>query len=222
MSTDTQADETAVSDTGSADTTADLVLAVAPAALAKVLEIRAGEDEPDTLGLRVEIIGVQGPEYAYDLSLETVAEYRDGHAVYVVGELTVLIPDASIDGLRGATLDLPVNPAQGGLVIRNPNRPDPLGAAGPLELTGEVPERINQLLEQRINPALAGHGGFATLIGVDGPTVYLTMGGGCQGCSMSAQTLTDGIKRAILESIPEITEVVDATNHEAGENPFYS
>jgi Fe/S biogenesis protein NfuA len=200
---------------------AEVILDVAAAALAKVLEIRAGEDDPETLGLRVEIVGVQGPEYAYDLSLESIDESTDGHAVYRVGELTLLIPDETVEQLRGATLDLPSNPAQGGLVIRNPNRPDPLGAAGPLELTGEVPERVTQLLEQRINPALASHGGFATLVGVDGATVYLTMGGGCQGCSMSAQTLTDGIKRAILESIPEITEVVDATNHEAGQNPFY-
>jgi Fe/S biogenesis protein NfuA len=48
------------------------------------------------------------------------------------------------------------------------------------------------------------------------------MGGGCQGCSMSAMTLTEGIKKMILESIPAVREVVDATNHAQGENPFYS
>ena len=77
-------------------------------------------------------------------------------------------------------------------------------------------------LEQRINPALGAHGGFATLVGVDGDKVYVTMGGGCQGCSMSAMTLSEGIKKMILEAIPVVREVVDATNHSAGENPFYS
>ena len=48
------------------------------------------------------------------------------------------------------------------------------------------------------------------------------MGGGCQGCAVSAMTLRDGIEKAILQHVPEITEVVDATDHEAGENPFYT
>ena len=83
-------------------------------------------------------------------------------------------------------------------------------------------EKVTTLLEQRINPSLAAHGGFATLVGVDGTTVFVTMGGGCQGCSMSAATLTEGIKVSILDAIPEVTDVIDATDHAAGENPFYA
>ena len=82
--------------------------------------------------------------------------------------------------------------------------------------------KIEQLLEKTVNPMLASHGGFATLIGVDTHTAYVTMGGGCQGCSMSQATLTEGIQRAIVEAVPEITDVVDATDHSAGDNPFYS
>lgn len=212
----------ALTDTPTDDVTAH-PLVVSDAALAKVLEIRDEEDEPTTLGLRVEITGMHGVEYAYDLSFEAIAEAADDDVVYSVeGGLTVIIPAASVEGLQGSTLDVPANPRQGGLVIRNPNRPDPLAGAGPLELSGEVPEKVQQLLEQRINPALAAHSGFASLVGVDGSTVYVTMGGGCQGCSMSAMTLTEGIKKMILEAIPEVTEVIDATNHAAGENPFYS
>ena len=107
-------------------------------------------------------------------------------------------------------------------MIRNPNRPNPLGDLGDLELTGEVAERVTQLLDQRINPALASHGGFASLVGVDDATVYVSMGGGCQGCAMSQATLTEGIRASILEAIPDVTEVVDATDHSAGENPFYA
>ncbi|GIT46725.1 MAG: hypothetical protein Ct9H300mP12_13100 [Acidimicrobiales bacterium] len=62
-----------------------------------------------------------------------------------------------------------------------------------------MPERIEQLLTASINPMLASHGGFAPLVGVDGHTAYVTMGGGCQGCSMSQATLTEGIQRAIVE-----------------------
>jgi len=79
------------------------------------------------------------------------------------------------------------------------------------------------LLEQSINPSLASHGGFATLVGVDDKNnVYVTMGGGCQGCSASAATLKEGIQRSIKEQIPEVVEVIDATDHASGENPFYS
>ena len=48
------------------------------------------------------------------------------------------------------------------------------------------------------------------------------MGGGCQGCAMSAATLTEGIRASILEAIPEIKDVVDVTDHSSGEQPFYS
>jgi Fe/S biogenesis protein NfuA len=73
-----------------------------------------------------------------------------------------------------------------------------------------------------INPGLAQHGGFAALVGVEDTTVFLTMGGGCQGCAMSAATLRDGITTSIHEAIPEVTEVIDVTDHNAGDNPFYT
>ena len=134
----------------------------------------------------------------------------------------MIIPADSVDKLRGAELDLPRASGQGGLVIRNPNRADPLAGID-IELSGDVAEQVAQLLEQSVNPALASHGGYATLVGVDDSNnVYVTMGGGCQGCSASAATLKDGIRSSIMNAIPEVAEVIDATDHAAGENPFYS
>jgi len=192
------------------------------AALAKVLEIRGAEDEPDTLCLWIEVTGAKGPDYTYDLSFETIADLEPtDHRQPVGSDLLVAIPEGSLEQLRGSTLDLPANAAQGGLVLRNPNRPNPLAGVD-LELTGDIAEKVSQLLEQSINPSLASHGGYATLVGVDDTKVFLTMGGGCQGCSMSAATLVEGIQVAIKEAIPEVTEIIDATDHTAGENPFYS
>lgn len=204
-------------------TEADLVLAATPQAITKVLEIRASEEDPDLVGLRVEITGFSGVDYQYDLSFEPLADAPDGASVTVQGGLPVIIPADSIDALRGATLDLPTNPAQGGLVIRNPNRPNPLAGLN-LELEGTVAEKVQALLEQSINPSLAAHGGYASLVGVDDATnnVFVTMGGGCQGCAMSRATLTHGIQAAIKEAIPEVAEVIDATDHTQGENPFYA
>ncbi|MEZ5168758.1 MAG: NifU family protein [Acidimicrobiales bacterium] len=156
-----------------------------------------------------------------DLSLEPVAEADPTDHVRVDDGLTVIVPADSVTTLTGATLDLPSVPGQGGLVIRNPNRPNPLGDLGQLELTGDAADKVRILLAERINPALAAHGGFAELVGVEDDKAFVTMGGGCQGCSMSAATLREGITKAILEAIPEITEVVDTTDHDEGENPYY-
>jgi len=123
--------------------------------------------------------------------------------------------------LRGATLDLPRNEGQGGLVIRNPNRPNPLLGAQ-IELTGDLAEKVQQLLAESINPSLASHGGYAALVGVEDTKVFISMGGGCQGCAMSAATLREGIQVAIKEAIPEVTEIVDVTDHDAGDNPYYA
>jgi len=195
-------------------------LRITDAALISVMGILQAEDDPGSLGLRIAVTGTRGVEYAYDLSFEERAEAADDDLVYDQGDLVVMIPADSVDALWGATLDLPSAEGQGGLVIRNPNRPDPL-AGFDIELTGTVTERVQQLLDQQINPALAAHGGFASLIEVRESTAVVTMGGGCQGCAVSAVTLREGIQKAILEHIPEITDVVDSTDHEAGENPFY-
>jgi Fe/S biogenesis protein NfuA len=202
------------------------VLTVTDDALETIVGLKAAEEDGATLALRVEITGARGSDYTYDLAFEPLGEAAEGDAVYQQGDLSVWIPADSIDNLMGATLDLPGIPGQGGLVLRNPNRPDPFGGASPfdtgsLELTGDTAEKIRQLLDQQVNPALASHGGYATLIGVDGEKAIVEMGGGCQGCAVSAMTLRDGIERAIKENVPEITEVVDATDHGAGENPYY-
>jgi Fe/S biogenesis protein NfuA len=196
------------------------VLTVTPEAITRILELRQAEEAPDQLALRVEITGTNGVEYAYDLTFDPKADADAADAVYEQGGLPVIVPVGSIEQLQGATLDVPAG-GGAGLVLRNPNRPDPMSGKH-LELTGDIAEKVQQLLTQQINPSLASHGGFAELKGVEGTVVYVTMGGGCQGCAVSAMTLRDGIARSIQESIPEVTEVIDTTDHEAGENPFYS
>jgi Fe/S biogenesis protein NfuA len=203
-----------------ADATDLVVFSVTPEAVARILELREQEDDAQGMALRVEVTGVSGVEYAYDLTFDPLAEATDADAVYQQGDLPVVVPVGSIEQLTGATLDIPAGGGPG-LVLRNPNRPDPLSGKH-LELTGTIAEQVQQLLDQQINPSLAAHGGYAGLKGVEGSVVYVTMGGGCQGCAVSAMTLRDGIARSIQEAIPEVTEVVDVTDHAAGENPFYS
>jgi Fe/S biogenesis protein NfuA len=197
-----------------------IVLEVSDDARAAVIGIRDQEDDADTLALRVEVTGINGAEYAYDLGFEPTSETPEGDHISELDGLTVVIPAESVAKLRGAVLDVPANSGQAGLVIRNPNRPNPLVGVE-LELTGDLADQVQQLLAEAINPSLASHGGFASLVGVEGTKVFLSMGGGCQGCAMSAATLREGIQVAIREAIPEVTEIIDVTDHDAGENPFY-
>lgn len=200
------------------------VLTVSEGALERVIEIRDGEPDPQSMCLRVAIIGSNGPDFAYDLGWADVNELDEDDDVSLQGGLSVVVTADSIERMRGAVLDLPSDPAGSGFVIRNPNRPerpDPL-AGRELTMLGDIADSVQLLLAEEINPQLADHGGFAALVGVDDSTVFVTMGGGCQGCAMSALTLREGITAQILERIPAVTEVIDVTDHGAGAMPYYS
>ena len=82
-------------------------------------------------------------------------------------------------------------------------------------------ERIQSVIESDINPAVADHGGYITLLDVQGTRVFIHMGGGCQGCAMSTATLKHGVETALRSQIPEISEILDTTDHAAGENPYF-
>jgi len=185
-----------------------------------VADMRALEPDGDGLGLRIDVTGVSetGREFAYDLLFQPLAEVDDTVEVRDAGGLPVIVSVDDVDKLRGASLD---HTDAVGLLIRNPNRPE-AKAAGPVVLEGSVEEKIVALIDGEINPALAAHGGFARLQRVEGSTAYVTMGGGCQGCGLASMTLREGITAQILERIPEITQVLDDTDHAAGENPFYA
>jgi len=89
-------------------------------------------------------------------------------------------------------------------------------------MAAELKERVQALLDNSINPAVAAHGGYIELIDVKDSTVYIQMAGGCQGCGAADVTLKAGIERLIKEEIPEVTEILDVTDHAAGRNPYYS
>lgn len=89
-------------------------------------------------------------------------------------------------------------------------------------LDEEMRGRIEQALSEQINPALASHGGWVKLVKIEGQDVYVEMGGGCQGCASSRATMKFGVERAVKEAAPAVRNVIDATDHEAGSNPYYT
>lgn len=86
----------------------------------------------------------------------------------------------------------------------------------------DLRSKVQEVIETMINPNIAGHGGYVELIDVRDSTVYLQMGGGCQGCGAADITLKAGIERVIKEEVPEVAEILDTTDHAAGANPYYT
>jgi Fe/S biogenesis protein NfuA len=203
------------------------ILAVSDRARKRVLQIRAEEEGGDTLALWVEVVGAAGGEWAYDLYFDVPTEASADDVVQHGDDLTIVIPWDSVERLQGATLDMSRDLLNPGLEITNPNKPpQPAQPASPqishgppADLSGPVPQRVQQVLDQQINPSLASHGGQAQLVAVEEATAYLRLGGGCVGCGMATVTLSQGIEVAIKEAVPEITAVVDVTDHASGTNP---
>jgi len=203
---------------------ADNILTITPKALAKVLEIRASEPDGDDLALGIKITGINGLQYAYEMAMLRVEDIPEGNTTEMYGELPVFLPNADLDKFAGATLDMSRDLLNPGLVIDNPNSPSPPMAGGdvdPESLTGPVAERVKIVLETQVNPAIASHGGMAELVAVEDDTVYLRLGGGCQGCGMATVTLSQGIEATLLQAVPEIKRIVDVTDHSSGQNPYY-
>ena len=201
---------------------ADRLLTVTDHAVAKVNEFRAKVDDPDEQAMWLAVTGVHRGEFTYDLALKPLAAAAPDDVVEHVDGLPVVVAAADAEAIRGATIDWSDDLMRGGLTVDNPNRPDVVTADGDAgELTGDVAERVAQVIDRRINPAIAQHGGMAILERVENGVAYVRLGGGCQGCGMATVTLDQGIESAILDAVPEVRQVVDVTDHTAGENPYY-
>jgi len=213
-------------DTPDTPATSATVVEITPSALAVLVGLRDAEPDAERLGLRLEITSQPGEEFRYDLSFETVtkAAFADSVRTHVAttedGDtltMKVIVVAASIELLQGATLDYS---EAAGLLIRNPNKPAAASVEG-LVADDELSAAIRRELETEINPSLAAHGGFVTFVGHDTEgTAYLTMGGGCHGCSMSRQTMLDGVQVRLVETIEGVLRVRDLTDHSSGENPW--
>ena len=205
------------------DPSGEPVLRVTEAALAMVLEARASEEREESLALWVEINGSLGGAYTYDMYFQAAADARPEDWSDERGGMALVVSSDSIEKMQGAVLDV----HGGGMVIENPNHPpapaaaSPAMAGPPADLSGDVAQRVLQVLEQQINPSIAAHGGRADLVAVEDASAYLRLSGGCAGCGMAAVTLSQGIEVALRESVPEITRVIDVTDHAAGTNPYY-
>jgi len=142
-----------------------------------------------------------------------VAAVQDGVAILeVTGSPGAVLPLASrVEALIRAAV-----PEITGVRITGPDAGPPGSAAGSLA------KRARRVLDAEINPVIAAHRGHVTLAGVDQGWVRIRLEGGCQGCSLAEVTLRQGIEPLLRARLPDMTGLVDLTDHEAGTQPFFS
>jgi Fe/S biogenesis protein NfuA len=194
------------------------VLTIAPDALEMIRQLRDNEPGDGEFALSIEVTGFRGPQFSYELAFVPLADKADNWVEERHEDLAVIFPKSDTGKLDGAALEL----TEQGLAMNNPNSPAPPTMSAPAgDLSGPLVDRVQQVLSEQVNPAIAAHGGGAELVSVDGTIAYLRLFGGCQGCGLAQVTLKQGIERIILESIPELTQVVDVTDHASGDDPYY-
>lgn len=187
-------------------------LTVTDAAADKIRAAKSSEGSED-VALRV-TASEDGAKFRYELKLVATDSKEADDSVIRLGEIDLYLDRESALRLHGATLDYVEDISGSGLKFENPNQTTL--ARHPLA------GRVQELLDDRINPGLASHGGVVSLVDIQETRVVLRFGGGCQGCGMADLTLKQGVSAQLKQQIPEITEVIDVTDHAAGENPYYA
>ena len=177
----------------------------------------AQQDE-DGLGLRLAVSHPGTPGAACDLQFCPAGQNMPDDVVQEFDGFNLYIAAASEKWLEKAEIDFEGDPTGGQLTIKAP------GIKGDAPNSdAAIEDRVSWLLQTEINPALASHGGRVTLVEVtEAKEVILQFGGGCQGCGMADVTMKQGIEQTLKRQIPEITAVMDVTDHTSGTNPYYA
>jgi len=186
------------------------MLTLTEAASKKILDLMAADDQ-NGVALRVAVQGRGPGGFRYELKFVGEDEKRPEDTVFESGGVQVVVGPESEGNLKGSTIDFIDGIYESGFKIDNPN---------PLWDDPKA-QKVQDVIDSQINPGVGMHGGHVSLLDVKDDIAYIALGGGCQGCGMVDVTLKQGIETAIKEAVPEIHQIIDSTDHAAGQNPFY-
>jgi Fe/S biogenesis protein NfuA len=189
------------------------MLEFTPTARDRFMEVIKAEGR-EGHGLRVSVSGGGTPRPEFALNFVGPDEVGETDLVEDVGPFKLYVDPDSAKFLEGASVDFIDNLTESGFKVDAPNA----GIAGP---EGPLAEAVQKSLAEKINPGVQSHGGFVELVAIEDGTAYLRFGGGCQGCGMINVTLKQGVEKVLFEDVPEITKVMDVTDHASGSNPYY-
>lgn len=179
-------------------------------------DLLAKQDDGE-VGIRIFVAQPGTPHAETCIAYCRPGEEQEGDVPVGYEGFTAWFEERSAPYLEGALVDYQEDRMGGQLTIKAPNARLPqVGPDAPIE------DRINYVLYNEINPGLASHGGVVTLVEVvEDNVAVLQFGGGCQGCSAVDITLKNGVERALLAQVPELTGIRDATDHTVTENAYY-
>jgi Fe/S biogenesis protein NfuA len=200
------------------------MIEISPGARARIQEwVEAGVVSNPALRITLDPAGRTPLARSYAISLvDKEDRERTEIAINVDGIRIFLNLDTS-NLLSGALVDWVEDEGGTGFRVFDPMAaPPPVREPSELRISGPLAERVQQVIDEVINPGIAAHGGFVEMVDVSDDSLYIKMGGGCQGCAASQATLRMGIERMVREQVPEIVNIVDVTDHEAGATPYYS
>ena len=176
------------------------------------------QQDDEGLGLLIAVNHAGTPGAGCDLQFCPAGQNQPDDRVIEFPGFNLYVARASERWLEDAEIDFEEDAAGGQLTIKAPG----IKGSEPSK-DASLEERIGWLLETEINPSLASHGGRVALVEVtEKKEVVLQFGGGCHGCGMADVTLKQGIEQTLSRHIPEITAVLDATDHASGTNPYYA
>ena len=175
------------------------------------------QQEMDDIGLHLSVLKPGTALASCDLQFHVPGQSGEKELEFNYDKFNLYVPAGSEHWLEQAKIDFEKSDAGGQLTIKAPG----IKGKKPAD-SSDLTEKIAWVLESEINPGLASHGGMVSLEQITAANeVVLRFGGGCHGCGMANVTLQEGIEKTLKEYFPEVTAVIDATDHASGENPYY-
>jgi Fe/S biogenesis protein NfuA len=177
----------------------------------KIIADLLQDESKSGMSLRMQIVGRGPGGFQYAVRFVPEDDQVAGDEAVQFDNFKVLIDPETAPKIKDSTLDYQEDEFQRGFLIDNPN---PVWE-------DSTAQAVQELLDTKINPGLASHGGFVALLDYKDDTAFIGFGGGCQGCGLVDVTLKQGVEVTIREALPQVKKVVDTTDHTTGTNPFY-
>jgi Fe/S biogenesis protein NfuA len=168
----------------------------------------------DCRGVRIRAARVGSYTFRYQIHLVREPDTDSSDTTQGFGSFSIYLDPQTAAWMEGSTIDYLTLDSGAGFQIDNP-------AASP-RWEDPVCQKVQKVIDEKVTPVVGAHGGWVELDRIEGGTAYVRLGGGCQGCASASFTLSQGIASVITSEVPEISQVVDETDHHAGSQPYYS
>ena len=189
------------------------MITVTDAAREEIVKLMEKQEQP-VKGVRIKAEASSPLQANFRLRFDAEDQEEATDVITEFEGFNIYVDPDSLSYVEEITVDFVESLAGRGFKIESPNKV-------PSHLKGTVAEQVQMIIDEKINPQIASHGGHLSLLDVKENTAYVQFGGGCQGCGMADVTLKQGVEVLIKEACPEIEEILDVTDHADGKNPYF-